>query len=682
MAASDSARRNASKREREKIEAEQFRLLVESVEDYAIFMLDPEGRIVSWNRGAERIKGYKADEVLGKHFSIFYTQEDRRRGHPEWELRVAAEQGRYAEEGLRVRKGGSRFPAHVTITALRDDAGRLVGFAKVTRDITERRQAEEWQRVSEILENITDAFFSLDREWRFTYINREAEQQFQRPREELLGRSLWDAFPQTVGTISDTEYHRAMEERITVSFEQFFPPLGGWFEARAYPSPEGLSVYFHGINERKRAEMAQRLLAESGAALAASLDSPKTLAIVARLAVPALADLCVVDMIGEDGESHRVAAVHRDPAKEELMRRVRRFRPPPGSPLSRPLQTGEPVLIAEVSARDIDRMAGSEEHARLIQATGVRSLMAVPLIARGHTLGVITFAATESGRTYGPDDLALAQELASRAALAVDNARLYRRAEDARGEAERRREELERVMESRSRLMRGFSHDVKNPLGAADGYLQLLEMGVQGHLTEKQKESVEKVRRALHSALRLIEDLLDLARAEAGEIEVERVPMSARDAAREVAEEYRAQAAAEGLTLDVALPEEVPITESDSARVRQILGNLIANAIKYTPEGGYVRVSASVREGGKAPGPGRWVAVDVSDNGPGLTEEQQQHLFEEFTRFETAAGERGTGIGLAISHRIARALGGDVTVESEVGAGSTFTLWLPCTAGR
>src|SRR3954468_15018774 len=161
---------------------ERFRLLVESVKDYAIFMLDPYGYITTWNEGARRIKGYEAEEIVGEHFSIFYPEEDVERAHPDEELRVAAAEGSYEEEGLRVRKDGSTFFANVLITALRDDDGELRGFAKVTRDITEHKAAEEREqllvreraareRATDILESISDAFYAVDRRWCLTYVN-------------------------------------------------------------------------------------------------------------------------------------------------------------------------------------------------------------------------------------------------------------------------------------------------------------------------------------------------------------------------------------------------------------------------------------------------------------------------------------------------------------------------------
>ena len=235
-------------------------------------------------------------------------------------------------------------------------------------------------------------------------------------------------------------------------------------------------------------------------------------------------------------------------------------------------------------------------------------------------------------------------------------------------------ERLQRVMESRSRLIRGFSHDLKNPLSAALGYVQLLEEGALGSLEPRQREAADRMRRSLEAALKLVDDLLEFERAEAGRIELAREPVDVRQVVQDVVEEYRAAAEAEGLRVRAAVPPELPAIVSDAARVRQILWNLVSNAIKYTPAGGSVEVRARLREGGPAPGAGRWLAVEVADTGPGIPAELRERIFEEFARVGPGPG---AGLGLAISRHLARALGGDLTVESEVGRGSTFTLWLP-----
>lgn len=242
-------------------------------------------------------------------------------------------------------------------------------------------------------------------------------------------------------------------------------------------------------------------------------------------------------------------------------------------------------------------------------------------------------------------------------------------------ESKRREEELGRVLRSRERLVRGFSHDVKNPLGAADGHLQLLEDGIIGHLDPKQEETVRRVRRSIGSALELIETLVDLARAEAGRLELRCEPVNVGEVICGAAEEYRAQAEAAGLTMDVNVAAELPFINSDGKRVHQILSNLLSNAVKYT-EHGELTVTAETRVRGPKPTADRWLAVDVIDTGCGIPPDRQRHLFEEFSRFGPDE-KGGTGVGLAIGHRLAQLLEGDLTVQSRVGSGSTFTLWLP-----
>jgi PAS domain S-box-containing protein len=436
---------------------ERFRLLVEGVKDYAIFMLDPEGHITTWNAGAERIKGYRAEEIVGEHFSVFYTEDDVERGHPEEELKIAVEEGRYEEEGLRVRKDGSTFWANVLITALRDQTGKLRGFAKVTRDITARRAAEERERllaqeqaarqqISDILESISDAFVAVDEQWRFTYVNRKAEELWGRSREELLGKDIWKEFSQAVDSESYRQIKRAMEEGVTTEFETVSPVLGVWIAGRAYPSRDGLSVYFRDVTERKKAEEGLHFLAEASEVLSSSLDYRTTLSSVARLAVPHLADWCGVDVLEDDGSLERLAVEHEDPDKVSLAYELQeRYPTDPDAPYGVPnvLRTGEPEIMEEIPEELLNQAARDEGHREILRELGLRSYIVVPLIARGRTVGAITFVTAESGRRYGEGDLELAEELARRAALAVDNARLFEEAQKEIAERERSEEALQ-----------------------------------------------------------------------------------------------------------------------------------------------------------------------------------------------------------------------------------------------
>ncbi|HSH45588.1 MAG TPA: ATP-binding protein, partial [Longimicrobiales bacterium] len=294
--------------------------------------------------------------------------------------------------------------------------------------------------------------------------------------------------------------------------------------------------------------------------------------------------------------------------------------------------------------------------------------LVLPLVDAGEPIGgLILLRDREKGR-FGEDEVRHARTFASLASLAFRRIHLLE-------DSERRREELERVMESRARLMRGFSHDVKNPLGAADGILSLLEEGVAGKLSTEQRRHLTRARRAIARSLQIIEDLLELARAEADTFEVRWGPVDVRDVVRELAEEYRVQAEGKGLDFQVDLPGTTPVIESDAGRVRQILGNLISNAIKYTDEG-TVRIKVSRRPEfeGRA---GDWVATEIVDTGVGISAKTQHLLFQEFTRL-SPEGRKGTGLGLAISQRMAGAMGGRITATSRAGAGSVFTLWLPC----
>jgi signal transduction histidine kinase len=244
-------------------------------------------------------------------------------------------------------------------------------------------------------------------------------------------------------------------------------------------------------------------------------------------------------------------------------------------------------------------------------------------------------------------------------------------------EAEARRIEVERVVESRARFIRGITHDLKNPLGAADGYAQLLESGMGGELSPGQQQWVERLRRSIGQALAIIDDVLLLSRAEAGRLEAHPEPVDLPRLVRETVEEHQAAARSAGLDLHVE-PSTGPTRPilTDPGRVRQILGNLLSNAVKYTPRGGRVRVAISVRAGPHELGRAPAAAVAVEDTGPGIPPEAQARIFQEFTRIDSG-GARGAGLGLAISQRLARLLGGIITVESAAGRGSTFTLWLP-----
>lgn len=255
--------------------------------------------------------------------------------------------------------------------------------------------------------------------------------------------------------------------------------------------------------------------------------------------------------------------------------------------------------------------------------------------------------------------------------------RLATRAQRLAGEARAQHRELERLAREKEVFIRGVTHDLKNPLGAVDAYAQLLELGVRGELTDDQREWVQRIRRATQETLATINDLLELARVEGGHLRMERRSADVWSIAADAAEDYRATFEARGHTLRVAAPTFLPAVPTDGGRVREILANLLSNANKYTPPGGTITVGAETRHG--AHGGGEWVTLWVRDTGPGIPAGERERIFDEFHRVGgSAAG--GNGVGLSISRRMARLLGGELTVESRPGDGSCFVLWLPVPA--
>lgn len=397
-------------------------------------------------------------------------------------------------------------------------------------------------------------------------------------------------------------------------------------------------------------ETEQRLLAEVSAALASSLEFEKALARVARVVIPVVADLCFVDVMGEDGAVRRVEALFADEQKQrELADLMLRAPPRPGGPTpqGKVLDSGEPLLL-DLTDPAPERVAHDEEHAEVMRAAAVRSMMIAPLLARGKRLGALTFAAAESGRRYSTRDLAFAQEIAHRTAIAIDNARLY--------------EKSQRATRAREDLLAVVSHDLRNPLGVILMNVAVMRLGPFGQEREGHKR-LASIERAADQMNRLIGGLLDAASIEAGRLSVELGRLRIAPLVSEALESLQALAESKSLHLERELPAELPDVAADAARVHQVLANLIGNAIKFTPGGGTITVRAEPSDD--------TVTFSVADTGPGIEEEDLHHLFSRYWQAKRTA-RLGTGLGLFIVKGIVEAHGGEVWVESEVGAGTTF----------
>lgn len=421
---------------------------------------------------------------------------------------------------------------------------------------------------------------------------------------------------------------------------------------------------FRDITDRKRAEQAQRFLADATGLLASSLDYETTLARVASLAVPTAADWCVVHLLDEDGTLQPLAIAHVNPAKVEMAKEMparHALDATQGGGIASVLRTGRPELFPDASS--LLAAAGDDpERQQVIQELGAKSAMVVPMIARGRTLGVITLLSTQPGRGYGSDDLALAQHLARRAALAVDNARLYREAQEA--------------VQVRNRLFSSVSHDLKNPLTGIKGMAQLLKRRVARlEIPERERlmEGLSSIDAAATRMTSQIDELLDLARLQLGQSpKIHRRPTDLVKLVQEAASEQQRLTERHRIVVKSDLPRLVG--EWDNVRLNRLVMNLISNALKYSPGGGEIEIAVrqEARDGRD------WAVLSVRDEGIGIPAADLEKVFEEFHRGENVEGRiSGTGLGLTSARQIAEIHGGSIEVSSEEGGGSTFTVRLP-----
>lgn len=482
---------------------EQYHALVDGIKDYAIFMIDPEGRILSWNRGAERIKGYKAEEILHKSIECFYTPEDRAGGKVASLLQMAAREGRAMDQGWRVRKDGSRFWAEVVITALKRENGKLRGFAKITRDITDRKKEEA--KFRGLLEAAPDAMIIVDQKGKIVLLNAQAERLFGYTREELLGQQIEILVPE-----SGRAHHP--ERRDSYIKDPHTRPMGAGLD----------------LNARRK-----------------------------------------------DGSEF--------PAEISLS----------------PMESEEGRLVT-AAVRDVtERKRHAEE---------------------------------------------------------LENMR-------------RQAEESNRL---KSEFLANMSHELRTPLNSVIGFSELIHDGKAGPVTADQKEYLGDVLGSAHHLLRLINDILDLAKIEAGKIRFHPEPVALDALTKEVCGSLRTISDSKKIHVTVEIVPGLDAVEADSGRLKQVLYNYLSNALKFTPEGGKVQVRMR-------PEGDRFFHLAVQDNGVGIASEDQNRLFVAFQQLDSTASKKfqGTGLGLALTKKIVEAQGGHVGVGSAPGRGAVFYAVLP-----
>jgi signal transduction histidine kinase len=440
-----------------------------------------------------------------------------------------------------------------------------------------------------------------------------------------------------------------------------------WVRDRGVPvlDPSGKVYRIVGIaadvTDRRRTEEMLRLLDEVSRLLGSSLDYNATLKNLAQLLVPRVADLCVVDILDEGDRVRRLEVHHADPEWDAHLRDLARKHPPriinAEHPLERAIASGTPQLVPVVDDEFLALIERDQTRLAILRGMGLVSGIVVPLVARARTLGAITLVTTtRSGRRYNSEDLALAEGLARRAATAVDNASLYEAALLAN--------------KAKADFLAVVSHELRTPLTAIIGYADLLELGVGGDLNELQLTRVERIKTGAWHLVQVIEGILSYTRLETGREDVRQDTVELGRIVRESASLVEPGASVRGIGLRMVLPDGPVWTVSDGPKLKQIVLNLLSNAVKFT-EVGEVCVSLLVEE--------EAFEIEVRDTGIGINSEHIERIFDAFWQVEQPHTRTvgGTGLGLSVTRRLAKLLGGEVRVVSAPGEGSTFTVRLP-----
>jgi PAS domain S-box-containing protein len=613
--------------------------MVESVQDYAIFLLGTDGTVLSWNAGAEQLEGYRADEIVGRSFATFYTEEDLRAGKPRRALERAAAEGRFEDEGWRVRKDGSRVWASTVLTPVRDDDGRLVGFAKLTRDFTARRRMEEALRQSEqrlrgMFDHAAVGIVEVDRDDRIVAANERLLEILGYGREALLGKTIHD--------ITHPE-DQASSDRLEADVHEGRTPVAD--QEQRYVRADGTPIWVHvktsGVRDAegrwvRSVGTVEDVTSAKVAKEALAASEAKFRAVFERAAI-GMGTVRFTDARWEDVNDVFCRMLGR--TREEMLRT-------PWPEMTHP----------EDIAADLEGFrrlaAGSLEEYTVEKRF---------LHARGHAVWArLTLSVVRDAQGRPAYEIAIIEDIGDRkqaqAQLRAANERLR--------EADRRKNDFLAVL----------SHELRNPLAPIKNSLFVLERALAGG--SQARRAHEVIGRQVQHLTRLVDDLLDVTRISRGKVRLQREQVDLRELILRTAEDHRALFQASGIELRIDAGEPVRVN-GDLTRLSQIVGNLLSNAAKFTARGGRVEVSLA-RAAGEA-------VIRVRDDGVGIPPELLPRMFEPFVQADATLdrSKGGLGLGLALVKGLAELHGGGVSAHSAgAGQGAEFVVRLPAVSAE
>ena len=667
----DLTERKRAEADLQESEARMAAVLKEAVD--GIITIDAGGVIQSINAAAARIFGYDEDEMVGKNVTMLMPDEYTRQHLDSLRRYLETGEARVIGIGREVegrRKDGTIFPVDISVSEVVLGDTRL--FTGIVRDLTERKRAEAAERNYQQRLDLTMQAAKMGAwEWNIA----SGEVTWSQTLEEIHGLApgtfggtfegyLKDIHPEDRERVVETVGHSVEAGKHEIEYRIIWPDGDvRWLSAHGLvihdPAgrPERMIGLCMDVTARKRAEQAEQFLAEVTSLLAASyMDYEMTLASLARLAVPHLGEWCSISVIRDDGSVRHLGLAHQDPAQvaqAQVVARQYPFDPDEPYGLARVLRTGEAEFYPIISDNLLETLVQDKSLLEAVRRFGLKSVICVPLVARGRTLGAITLATAESGRHYTAADLALAEELARRAGIALDNARLYAQAT--------------RASEAKDEFLGLVSHELRTPITALYGGARMLRSRGDKLTEEDRQRLLTDVELESERLYRMVEDLLALARVELGQT-VPAEPVLAQRVLDKVT--YAFSQRRPGRPIGVEIEGELEPVAAQQTYVEQVLRNLLSNADKYSPDGSPIVVHARQVNG--------TVEITVLDRGPGIAEGEAEMIFERFYRSDKTPGRaKGVGLGLTVCKRLIEAQSGRVWARPNNGGGLEVGFALP-----